>query len=82
MPSLSLSTELVYGAMLGADCCAGLSSSAAPIVLPHADANVQAAMSALIVMILDSWYAIWMSSSAVPFAGICYSTPMAFGKWR
>ena len=82
MPSPSLSIELVYGAMLGADCRADLSSSAAPIVLPHADANVQTAMSALIVMILDSWCAIWMSSSAVPFAGICYSTPMAFGKWR
>lgn len=46
--------------MLGADCCAGLSSSAAPIVLPHADANVQATMSALIVMILDIWCAIFI----------------------
>ena len=57
-------------------------TSAAPTVLPHADANVQAAMSVPIVTILDSWCAIWMFSSAVPFAGICYSTPMAFGKWR
>ena len=44
--------------MLGADCRADLSSSAAPIVLPHADANVQAAMSVPIAMILDVWCAI------------------------
>ena len=57
-PSPSLPTELVYGAMLGAGCRADLSSSAAPIVLPHADANVQAAMSVPIAMILDVWCAI------------------------
>lgn len=83
MPSPSLSIALMYGAMLGADCRADLSSSAPPVALPQADADVQVTMSVPIVMILDSRCAIWMFSlSALPFAGLCYSTLIAYGEWR
>ena len=80
MPSPSLSIELVYGAMLGAGCCNDLSPDAALAVPPQADADMQATMSAPVMMVLDNWCAIGLPSSALPFADICYSTLMAEGE--